>query len=172
MKRGAVLCPACGQPGIAGKRFCEATARLEPISTREGAYPAMLPMLDWAYLKSAGTDHVDRAGEVAAVAMQQARDTHTRLGLVGALRVQGMVLVRQERWAEAESVLPEGLELARSLPYPFAEARILAETCTMWIQRGDAAQCGERLEEALVIFPGLGAGKDTERIEALLAAQM
>ena len=36
-----------------------------------------------------------------------------------------MVLIRQGRWAEAVQALEEGLVLARSMPYPYAEARTL-----------------------------------------------
>lgn len=73
--------------------------------------------------------------------------------LADALWIQGMVLVRQ---AEAERALDEGLKLAVSQPYPYAEGRILE-------------QMG-RMEEALAIFQRLGAKKDIERIEAASAA--
>ncbi len=69
--------------------------------------------------------------------------------LVDALRVQGMVSVRQERWEAAERAFEEGLSLARSTPFPYAEARM-------------PEQMG-RLEEALAIFQRLGAQKDIER---------
>jgi tetratricopeptide (TPR) repeat protein len=71
------------------------------------------------------------------------------LYLVEALRVQGMVLARKGQPEEADRAFQEGLELARSLPYPYAEARILEQ-----MGRG---------EEALMIFQRLGAAKDVER---------
>src|SRR5437773_770097 len=36
-----------------------------------------------------------------------------------------MVATRQQRWEDAEQALQEGLSLARSMPYPYAEARLL-----------------------------------------------
>ena len=71
-------------------------------------------------------------------------------------RVLGMVRTRQDRTDEAAESFREGLMLARSLPYPYAEARILAEM--------------GMLEEALAIFQRLGAIKDRERTEEALAA--
>jgi hypothetical protein len=73
-----------------------------------------------------------------------------------AIRCLQRLLRRLEPQQEAAAVLEEGLELARSLPYPYAEARILAEL--------------DRLEEALAIFRRLGARKDIERTEQELAA--
>lgn len=87
--------------------------------------------------------------------MRLAREHRQRLLLVDALRVQGMVLLNQEQREEADRVFQEGLDVARSLPYPYAEARILE-------------QMG-KTEEALAIFRRLGAEKDSERIEAALA---
>lgn len=62
-----------------------------------------------------------------------------------------MVLQRQGREDEAHTVLTEGLGLARALPYPYAEARVLEEM--------------GRAEEALAIFRRLGATKDAGRLE-------
>jgi tetratricopeptide (TPR) repeat protein len=59
-------------------------------------------------------------------------------------------LGRLGRFEEAAVVLEEGLALARSLPNPYAEARLLE-------------QRGER-DEALAIFQRLGATADVERI--------
>jgi hypothetical protein len=80
----------------------------------------------------------------------------------GALGVQAMVAIRQEHWEEATSALEEGLEMARAMPYPYAEGRLLH------VQRGEPGPARERLEAALVIFQRLGARKDTERaVQAL-----
>jgi hypothetical protein len=54
---------------------------------------------------------------------------------------------------DAQTVLEEGLGLARSQPYPYAEARILE-------QMGKPS-------EALAIFTHLGAQKDIERLQNL-----
>jgi len=94
---------------------------------------------------------LSRAAELGVRAVERARKTGEILALVDALRVLGMVLVQQGQLEEAGMVFDEGLALARSLPYPYAEARILVEMGA--------------LDEALAIFRRLGAVKDIERIQ-------
>jgi hypothetical protein len=84
--------------------------------------------------------------------------------LVDALQVQAMVAMQQERWDEATSALEEGLELARAMPYPYAEGRSLHRYGELHLQRGEPGSAQERLEAALAIFQRLGARKDAERV--------
>ena len=109
-------------------------------------------MLAWALLEG-GEEH--RAGTLVGGTVTRGRAQGEKLALPDALRVQGMVFSRQGQHDEAAAALEEGLALARSLPTPYAEGRILVEL--------------GRLEEALVIFRRLGALKDVERTEAALA---
>ena len=88
-----------------------------------------------------------------------------RLALVDALRVQAMIAIRQERWAEAEAALEEGLSLAQDMPYPYVEARLLHVYGEMHLQKGESGLARERLEAALTIFWRLGARKDAERAQ-------
>ena len=132
----------------------EAITRLEPLAGREGGFRVLIETtLAWALLE-AGEE--TRAGALIGEAVARGRAQGERLALVDALRVQGMVLTRLGQREEAAEILEEGLELARSLPYPYAEARILG-------------QLG-KTEEALAIFRRLGAQKDIERMEQELAA--
>ena len=63
-----------------------------------------------------------------------------------------MMRIRQERWAEAEQSLEEGLALARRMPYPYAEARLLHVYGQMHLEKGEPGPAPERLEAALAIF--------------------
>jgi tetratricopeptide (TPR) repeat protein len=131
-----------------------AIIRLEPLAGREGGFRVIIEtILAWALLE-AGEE--TRADELVGETVARGRAQGEKLALVDALRVHGMVLTKLQQKDEAAAVLEEGLELARSLPYPYAEARILAEL--------------DRLEEALAIFRRLGARKDIERMEQELAA--
>ena len=131
----------------------EGVARLAPMVAREGAnLGLLLPTLAWAELERG---EMATAAETAARSVERTRE-HEPVYLVDALRVQGMVLLNQEQHEEAERAFQEGLEVARSLPYPYAEARILEQM--------------NKTEEALAIFRRLGAKKDIERIEAASAA--
>ena len=93
-----------------------------------------------------------------------------RLAWVNALRVQAMVRICQERWDEAKRALEEGLTMARSLPYPYGEARLLHVYGQMHTQKGEPVPARERLEAALAIFRRLGARKDAERAEQAIVA--
>ena len=144
----------------------EAIRRLEELAAAEDVSLQVFPPLAWALLEA---EAVERAEEVVTEAIRRARAQKRRFHLLEALRVLGMVYVRQERFEEAGRAFQEGLELARSLPFPYAEARILYHLGLLERQRGELERAQERLEEALAIFRRLGAGKDVERTEHALA---
>jgi hypothetical protein len=93
-----------------------------------------------------------------------------RFNLVEALRVQALVACRQEQWGGAAQALEEGISVARGMPYPYAEGRLLQVYGLMSVHTGQPEQARERLEAALAIFHRLGADKDAERTAHLLAA--
>src|SRR5207244_13627169 len=93
-----------------------------------------------------------------------------RLTLVDALRVQAMVAMRQCHWQEAEKALEESLSLAHSMPYLYAEARLLHVYGQMHAQKGEVEPARERLKGALAIFQRLGARKDVERVEQAITS--
>jgi tetratricopeptide (TPR) repeat protein len=147
-----------------------ALARLTPLLDHPGTAPIeltpLLPLLAWAHLER-GEDAA--AAGVVARGIEQARAQHHRLALVDALRVQAMVATRQGCWAEAQQALEEGLALARGMPYPYAEARLVHVSGALHVQKGEAEPARERLEAALAIFRRLGARKDAESVEQALA---
>jgi hypothetical protein len=108
-----------GQPGAA-------LARLEPLVERsdseEPGVMRLLPYLAWAYLE-VGNDA--RAEEVVLEGILRARAQGHRLALVELLRVRSMVLARRRRWDEVERAFEEAVSVARSVSYPYAEARTL-----------------------------------------------
>ena len=146
-----------------------AVTRLEPAFVGphvDWRAAVMLPAtLAWAYLSR---DEVARADEVVRRAVSEAARRQDLTQMVGALRVQGMVLSQQRRWEKAESTFQEALALAHAMPYPYAEARILVEYGMLHGRRGERNSARKRLEEALDVFQGLGAKKDIERTERAL----
>jgi tetratricopeptide (TPR) repeat protein len=125
----------------------------------------LLPYLALAQLE---LGEVDQAGAIAGEAVRLATEQHERLRLVDALRVQGMVLTRVGQSGEAAGILEEGLELARSLPFPYAEGRILYQLGLLDQERGQYQQARQHLEEAQKFFHRLGARKDMGRTEQAL----
>jgi tetratricopeptide (TPR) repeat protein len=146
-----------------------AVARLMPLLDRPGLaefdVTVFLPVLAWAYLE---LDDLAQAEQVIAQALRRARAEQLRVILVDALRVQALILLRQRQWDEAGIALEEGLSLARAMPYPYAEARLLHVYGCLLAERDKAEPSRERLEAALAIFRRLGACKDVEYTEHLL----
>lgn len=145
--------------------------RLEPLI--EDADPEdndvvfLLPVLAWAYLENG---NAARAAELASEAVDRATAQENALALVDGLRVQGMVLAGEERWAEAEHAFEESASLAHRMPYPYVEARALYEWGTIDAGRRQLGQAHERLQTALGIFQRLGAARDVERTEQALVS--
>jgi len=137
-----------------------AAVRLEPYLGR--AIPELLPVLARAFLEM---KDVEKAEALAAQAFGRAASRRRRAELAEALWVQGMVRAGQGRTEEATRLLEGGLSLARSMPYPYLEARILYHWGTMQVEQGERQQAREKLERALLLFRRLGAEPYVERLE-------
>jgi tetratricopeptide (TPR) repeat protein len=159
---------AClGELDVLERRPKAALDRIGPLAAEPDAWLGLLlPVLARAYR---ALEELDRALEVAQGAVQQIRVQGEGLLLIDALLVQGMVLIDLRRWEEANGSLDEALSLARRISYPLAEARILVELGRMHRERCEAAAAQGACEEALAIFRRLGAKKDVEDAEQMLA---
>src|SRR5204863_403033 len=82
----------------------------------------------------------------------QARAEGVRPALADALRVQALVDARRGDPAAGQRALDEGLAVARSISYPYAEARLLHAYGEMQAQKGEPEAARQRLEAALAIF--------------------
>ena len=85
------------------------------------------------------------------------------------LRGHGMVLSKRRRWDEAERTFEEAASVARSVRYPYVEARVFYEWGLMYVGRPDAKQGRDRLEEAVEIFRGLGSRPYSELAQKAMA---
>jgi hypothetical protein len=153
-----------GHPTMAQERLVPLLDRSE--MEERGVTIHILPTLAWAYLE---LGEVGQAARTVAEAIRRARAGTYRRGLVDALRVQAMVALRRESCEDAARALEEGLALAQGMPYPRGEARLLQVAGELHLQLGQPDAARERLEAALAIFHLLGARKDVERTEQLLA---
>ena len=101
--------------------------RLVPLLDRPGMVELevnpLLPLLIWAHLD---LSEIEAAEALAMQTVARLRTHHDHLTLVDALRIEAAVWIRQQRWVEAEAALDEALALARQMPYPYAEAKLLA----------------------------------------------
>jgi tetratricopeptide (TPR) repeat protein len=149
-----------------------ALARLLPLLDRHGMEERvvtmwLLPVLAWAYLELGDTE---QASDVIGGALRRQRAAQYRLGMVGALRVQALIAMRQAQVGEAKRALDEGLALARPMPYPYGEARLLQVYALLHARLGEPEGARDRLDEAHAIFRRLGARNDIEWAEQLLSA--
>jgi tetratricopeptide (TPR) repeat protein len=145
-------------------RPAAARARLVPLLDRPGLdeWPVteLLPLLASAHLE---LGEVTRAADVARHAIRRGRAQTHRLALVEALRVQSLVLLRQECWDQAERPVAEALALARRLRLPYAEARVLQVDGAVAAAKKEPDRARERLQAALAIFRRLPAHRDAEQ---------
>jgi tetratricopeptide (TPR) repeat protein len=123
------------------------------------------PRMAWALL---AMGKVEEAAEIAGQVSVQAQGEGRYLALIDALRILGLVRIRQARWQDADSVLQDGLSLARRLHYPYAEARFLQAYGELLVQIRQHGPARERLEAALILFQRLGARQDASWTAQLL----
>ena len=122
-----------------------AMARLVPLLDRPGLQECdvtvLLPVLAWAHLE---LGRLDEAAETVEQALWRARPEGMRLALAEALRVRALIALRREQWHTAAEGLAEGLTLAREMPSPSLEARMLQVAARMRALRGapEAARVG------------------------------
>ena len=153
----------------------QALARLEPLlvgtelDIQERAL--FLPAFAEAYLQ---TGNLHQAQQVLDVPLAL-HGLEMRGMLPDTLRVHAKLLLAGGDLVGAEAVLNDLMDLTRSMPYPFAEARALAEFGHLEAARGSPIAARERLEEALAIFRRLGAyplGEQTERVLVQLMTEI
>jgi tetratricopeptide (TPR) repeat protein/transcriptional regulator with XRE-family HTH domain len=122
-----------GRPRAARDRLC-------PLLDRPGMcewqVTELLPTLAWAHLDLGDGE---QAVSTAEEAIERARSQTNALSLAHALRIRGLIAVRQGRPEEARAPLAEALALARRMPYPYGEARILQAQALAAAAVGDEA---------------------------------
>lgn len=147
----------------------------------QAAYTRLAPFLDhpsqqgigrwyfvhlvaWALLPT----ETERAEALLAGVIREVRDQQHVITLVDLLRVQALLLGQQQRWQEAQTAVEEGLALARSMPYPYAEAKALYVSGLVQVQQGKTQPARERLEAALALCVKLGERLYARQINRVL----
>ena len=146
-----------------------ARGRLAPLLDAPGLMVSYsresLSLLAWAYLE---LGEVDQAQALLGQVLSTARQARMRPTLVLALRVQALVLSKQERWEEAEPALQEALTLCRRMASPYAEAKTLSTAGLVAQQQREVAPARQRFEAALTMLEQLGERLYARHIEQLL----
>jgi transcriptional regulator with XRE-family HTH domain/tetratricopeptide (TPR) repeat protein len=123
----------------------------------------LVPALAWAHLEM-GRD------EEAAAIMTTLPSRAPRISVVEARRVRALIAIRQERWGDAASDLDEAIDVARAMPYPYAEAKALYVCGQLHAAKGEPELAREKYEAALLVCARLGEGLYRPHIERALTA--
>jgi tetratricopeptide (TPR) repeat protein len=140
-----------GQPEAA---LAGLTSLVEGSDPDEPRLMRLLPLLTRANLESGDEG---RAEEMVLESVERVRAQKNRLALAELLRVRGTLLAGRRRRADAERTFKESASIARSLRYPYAEARTLYEWGLMYTSGPNPQQGQDRFEEGAGIFRRLGA---------------
>jgi class 3 adenylate cyclase/tetratricopeptide (TPR) repeat protein len=148
-------------------RAKEALAMLRQMQKNDlpGKDSELASLVAWALADAGDLEEALRlVGEAIAVA--EAGEFRPRLVVL--LRIKALVASRQRRWDEAERAIIASIVLARSMPYPYAEARALEVRAFSESERGDPAAAAASAQEAHAIFRRLQAHLDAKRAEEFL----
>jgi tetratricopeptide (TPR) repeat protein/transcriptional regulator with XRE-family HTH domain len=153
-------------------RAAEARMRLQPIVEAPGyeAYndvTPLLPQLAWACIELGDERQAEALLERAVT---QAEAQHYYLALLDVLRVRGLLCIKQQRWQEGREVLHQALILARSMPHPYAEAKVRYTSGCLEAACGDPSAARQQFTTGLAICNHLGERLYAECIERELSA--
>jgi tetratricopeptide (TPR) repeat protein len=123
-------------------------------------------LLPWAYLEMG---EVERAAELIEAVVADARAQGMRVRLADALRILALVHLRRGQRAEATDALDDACAQARSIPYPWAEAKALYVYGQLHTATGEPNQARKKYEQALAICDHQGEGLYRPHVEAALA---
>lgn len=151
-----------GRPEAACARL---TPLLKLVSPTVGYIKESLILLAWAELESG---EVAQAQARLEEVLNTARTAAMRPTLVGALRVQALLLSRQGLWAEAEAALEEALALCRDMSTPYIEAKTQYVSGLVAFKHGRTQEARLRLDMALASLRQLGERLYASRIEQIV----
>jgi ATP/maltotriose-dependent transcriptional regulator MalT len=151
---------------LLGDRPHDALRRLQQLASEEETGRTWTQLLlARAYLE---TGDIDRATGLIDQVIEVTRTHGYHLDLCEALLIQGQILSRRGMVEAAEHALSEACSLARAMPHPYMQARILLEKGRRSVLQGETLDAREYLEQALAGFERLGARRDVERAEQAL----
>jgi predicted ATPase/class 3 adenylate cyclase len=152
-----------------------ARLRLEPLLAHPcwdvGMFEGVALALAQAILEtSRATDDLLRVQELVSAVIAWARLEKVWFVLVEALGLEGRLRARQGDTKAATSDFDEALRLARDLPYPFGEARVLYAYGMAQAEHGKREAGRHHLEKAAAMFRHLGARLYTDQVREVIAS--
>src|SRR5262249_45335645 len=147
-----------GRPAAAYERL---TPLLDRPGQRELHVTTLLPLVAWAALEMGEEAECER---LLVEVEERAGPERLRLPQVEVRRVQALLALQRSQFAEAEVAIEEGIALARAMPYPYPEAKLLYTAGLADMRAGRLEAARQHFTAALAILGHLG--------ERLYAAQV
>jgi transcriptional regulator with XRE-family HTH domain/tetratricopeptide (TPR) repeat protein len=152
-----------GQPAAA-------RARLDPLFNgpplQERTRVELNVLRAWAALQLG--DDAD-ADDLITDSVLSAHAHEMTLVLPDALRIQALWAMQQRNWQQAEAALEDARTCCQTMPYPYAEARVLFVYGQVQAAKGEPERAHALWQEALAICEKLGERLYAERIEEVVA---
>jgi len=143
-----------------------ASARLEPLLEEANIFTDyVLIGMGWAALQS----DPEKAATLIEQGITLARSTQSQRGLTDGLRIRALLAMQQKQWQAAEQSLEEALQVSRSMPFPYGEAKALYVYGLLHQAKTEPERAHEWLEGALAILNRLGERLYAEQVERALA---
>lgn len=146
-----------------------ARARMEPMldtaDLQEGNALLMYPLLAWAYLD---LGDLEQAEAIIAQATTRWERMGGFISQVDVLRVQAMILMRQQRWDEAMAACEASLRMAHAMPYPYGEAKTHFFCGLLLSEQGQMDEAQRHFAAALTLLHQLGERQYADRVEQVM----
>jgi tetratricopeptide (TPR) repeat protein len=147
----------------------EVLARLELLLTP----PGFQTTSDHRAMQVAAEAYLQRGADAQAEplvreGLEEATRQGSAIALPGWFHLEGMLALRRRSWEEAEQALDRAVSLARTMPYPYQEARALYTYGMLAEHQEELEQTQQRLVSSLELFRQLGAAPDAARVEQSL----
>ena len=150
-----------GHPGAARAQIERAFERYG-IDATTVAFPPVLVNLALAHLEMGDKA---KAQDLAETAHARATAVDDRPALCDVLWLKGVLCGRRGQREEANEMLREALSLARTMPFPYGEARAHYWYGMMHLRRGERSEAQRQLGHALGIFRRLGDRLHAQAVE-------
>ncbi len=137
--------------------------RMQPLLTRDHSWEYVGPLFSILALACLELGDIEGAASHARRAVAEARRTECWVTGIRALEIWGTVEASENNCDIARAMYAEGLERARSMPFPYAEARLLYACGLLDDQEGDRASAETKWSDSLTIVARLGAARDANR---------
>jgi tetratricopeptide (TPR) repeat protein len=143
-------------------RYDAVVERLRPL-TASVPLPALVDVLSTLAYAELELGMIDSASAALVRASDLCKRLRFRLPLPGVRCVEGVVFDRREKREAADRAFQRAVSVARSMPYPYAEALVRHERGVIQARRGEKRRAALGFRKALTIFRRLGAAPAADR---------